>query len=35
MRASKRHMGKHVDPATLPWPDNKIRAVLKEDWQVR
>lgn len=35
VRASKRFMGGHVDPATLPWPDNKIRAVIKEDWQVR
>mmetsp|Transcript_34771 Transcript_34771/g.78598 ORF Transcript_34771/g.78598 Transcript_34771/m.78598 type:complete len:109 (+) Transcript_34771:142-468(+) len=23
-----------VDPSTLPFPDNKIRAVLKKDWQV-
>ena len=23
-----------VDPSTLPFPDNKIRAVLKQDWQV-
>lgn len=27
--------GSHaVDPATLPWPDNVVRAALPHDWQV-
>ena len=32
--APTRPAGHAPDPATLPWPDNKVRAIFREDWQL-